>query len=67
MRKAFYFVLLIAASGFISCKKDKKYNGAEPSKDGSAFDLIKDSVYLYAQETYYWHDGLPGYAAFNPE
>ncbi|MFD2866641.1 S41 family peptidase [Mucilaginibacter antarcticus] len=66
MRKAFYFVLLIAASGFISCKKDKKYNGAEPSKDGSAFDLIKDSVYLYAQETYYWHDGLPGYAAFNP-
>ncbi len=66
MKKALYLVVVFAATALLSCKKDKKYNGSEPSKDGSTLDLIRDSVYLYAQETYYWYDGLPGYASFNP-
>jgi carboxyl-terminal processing protease len=65
MRKIFYIVFLVSATGLISCKKDKKDNGA-PSKEGSTFDLIRDSVFLYAQESYYWNDGLPTYTAFNP-
>jgi carboxyl-terminal processing protease len=58
--------VLSAVTILASCKKDKKNNGSEPTKTGSTLDLIKDSVYLYTKETYYWYDGLPGYTAFNP-
>jgi carboxyl-terminal processing protease len=66
MRKTLLMAVLLTATILVSCKKDKKNNGSEPSKTGSTLDLIKDSVYLYTKETYYWYDGLPGYAAFNP-
>jgi carboxyl-terminal processing protease len=66
MIKGFYITLLLTAGFLVSCKKDKKSNGNEPPKGGSTFDLIRDSVYLYTKETYYWYDGIPGYAAFNP-
>lgn len=54
-----------------SCSK--KNNGGEntpdilgPSKNGSALDLMRDSVYLYAKQAYYWYDGLPTYGNFKP-
>ncbi len=65
MRKGFYF-LLFATTFIAACKKDKKDGGLTPSKNGSTFDLVRDSVFLYAKEAYYWYDGLPSYANFNP-
>ncbi|PAW94133.1 hypothetical protein CKK33_11760 [Mucilaginibacter sp. MD40] len=72
MRKIFY-LLGFTVVAFTACKKDKVNNGGgsdggtiAPSKTGSTLDLIKDSVYLYAQQTYYWNTQLPTYAAFNP-
>lgn len=58
-------VALVGIAFLASCKKDKK-NVDTPPKSGSTFDLIRDSVFLYAKEAYYWYDGLPTYAAFNP-
>ncbi|MFD0793981.1 S41 family peptidase [Mucilaginibacter litoreus] len=68
MRKLLYSVFLLSAIFIASCKKDNKFTpGVDgPSKEGSTLDLIKDSIYLYAQQTYYWNDLLPTYAKFHP-
>lgn len=55
-----------------SCKKNEPKGTTEtetpiaPSKTGSTLDLIRDSIFLYAKEAYYWNDGLPEYATFKP-
>jgi len=64
----FSLSLLILAS---SCKKDPKASVAPvPTTPvpviASRSDLTKDSIYLYAKETYYWNEGMPTYAVFNP-
>jgi carboxyl-terminal processing protease len=59
--------IIILAS--CSKKNDGSGNTPEvtgPSKNGSALDLIRDSVYLYAREAYYWNDAIPKYADFKP-
>lgn len=74
MRKIFYASAFFIAALAVSCKKESKVDPGTgtggttiaPSKNGTALDLMKDSVYLYAQEAYYWYDGLPDYATFNP-
>ncbi|GAB3931846.1 S41 family peptidase [Mucilaginibacter myungsuensis] len=33
---------------------------------GSTIDLIKDSIYLYTKETYYWNNQIPAYDAVQP-
>ncbi|HEY0244406.1 MAG TPA: hypothetical protein VGC01_02490, partial [Mucilaginibacter sp.] len=67
MKKIFYLVIIISAGILSSCKKSSSSNnGSGPPKTGSTLDLIKDSVYLYAKEDYYWNDALPAYTAFNP-
>jgi len=67
MKKIFYLLAIISAGILLSCKKsNSSNNGSGPSKVGSTLDLIKDSVYLYAKEDYYWNDALPAYASFNP-
>ncbi|MDB4925958.1 S41 family peptidase [Mucilaginibacter sp.] len=67
MKKTFYLTIILITCLSASCKKDTKSNNEiAPSKNGSTLDLVKDSVFLYAKEAYYWYDGLPSYAAFNP-
>jgi carboxyl-terminal processing protease len=71
MRKIFYLIILLSTVIVSSCKKSKTVTPDEggvtgPSKTGSALDLMRDSVYLYAQETYYWNDAIPAYADFQP-
>ncbi|GGH07364.1 S41 family peptidase [Mucilaginibacter phyllosphaerae] len=68
MKKNIYLFLLFSAVAITSCKKDKKVTAepTEPTKTGSVLDLIRDSVYLYAKETYYWNKDLPTYATFKP-
>jgi carboxyl-terminal processing protease len=70
MKKVFYLIVLFAAFFIVSCKKkDKTSDGngiTGPSNTGSGLDLMRDSVFLYAKEAYYWYDALPSYASFNP-
>jgi carboxyl-terminal processing protease len=67
MQKIFY-VLLLSAFVMASCSKKNvdPSDPDQPSKTGSTLDLIKDSVFLYSKEVYYWNDALPTYANFRP-
>src|ERR1700744_4568817 len=64
MKKILYFLLAVTVITTSCQKSNKNPNG--PTKDGSTLDLIRDSVFLYAQEDYYWYNQLPGYSQFNP-
>jgi len=66
MKKLFYLLIIILPCVISSCKKSGSSNNNGPSKNGSTLDLIKDSVFLYAKEDYYWYDALPTYTQFNP-
>ena len=75
MRKVIHFAMILFASvAVLSCKKssptdnnnNNNGNVDGPSKNGSPLDLMRDSVFLYAKEAYYWNDGLPDYATFKP-
>ncbi len=58
MKKIFYAaaipIVLLSAT---SCKKEKK---------DTALDLMRDSVYMYAQEDYLWNNQLPSASLFRP-
>ncbi|MGZ3754811.1 MAG: S41 family peptidase [Mucilaginibacter sp.] len=66
MKRLFFIFLMFMTGLMVSCKKKDKSDNPVPSKNGSTLDLIRDSIFLYAQEDYYWYDGLPTYAQFNP-
>ncbi len=61
------FGLLI---GISSCKKDPKATPAPVTPPvvttGTRAELTKDSIFLYAKETYYWNDQFPTYDVFKP-
>ena len=56
--------------GFSSCKKDAKLDPttAPPTTltPGTRAELTKDSIFLYAKDTYYWNEPFPTYEAFKP-
>jgi len=66
---------LMAAVGFtFSCKKNSSGNDANEvietnflqTKTTDRSLLTKDSIFLYAKQTYYWNVGMPSYDTFNP-
>ncbi|WP_293783011.1 S41 family peptidase [uncultured Pedobacter sp.] len=65
-----FFCALIIVLGFTaSCKKSSNTPDKESVPQGASGtrdELTKDSIYLYAQQTYYWNVGMPGYDTFNP-
>jgi carboxyl-terminal processing protease len=66
MKKTLYFSLVIIAGAFSACKKHKTVDPDSPDAPGSTIDLVRDSIFLYSKEAYYWADGLPDYATFQP-
>jgi carboxyl-terminal processing protease len=66
---ALTFGVLIFAT---SCKKDPKNSTTStptpttPTVAPTRVELTKDSIYLYARETYYWNDQMPSYDIFKP-
>jgi hypothetical protein len=65
--KKILFVAGVLVMMFAACSKSKPdETPTPPVTTASALDLMRDSVYLYAKEDYYWYDGLPDYATFNP-
>ncbi|GAB3906305.1 S41 family peptidase [Mucilaginibacter boryungensis] len=65
MKKTLYFAVILLAGAFTACKKHK-VDPVGPDAPGSTIDLIRDSIFLYSKEAYYWADGLPDYATFQP-
>ncbi len=58
------FGLLI---GFSACKKDKPTPVTPPVvTPPTRAELTKDSIYLYAKDTYYWNEPFPAYDVFKP-
>jgi len=67
-KKSFFALLFIMAalSITVSCKKvvdNINNNGGT----GSTGTTLYDSMYLYAQQVYYWNTDLPPYNTFNPD
>jgi len=63
------FKLSAIIAGFLffatACKKDPKVApDPVPPAQASRDELTKDSIFLYAKQTYYWNDALPTYEAF---
>jgi carboxyl-terminal processing protease len=65
MRKIFYLIIVLSAVLITACKKDNKPTTVGPTK-ATTFNLIQDSIFLYAQEDYLWNTALPTYDTFQP-
>jgi carboxyl-terminal processing protease len=68
-QNTFLGVLIIVAGLTASCKKsanDTDANAVPQGASGTREELTKDSIYLYAQQTYFWNVGMPSYTSFNP-
>lgn len=71
-KKRFRFcVLFVLGIVAVSCKKDKPLTTTAPTNPGgdgtsTRTQLTLDSIYLYAQQIYYWNDAIPAYSVFNP-
>lgn len=68
-QNTFLCALIIVVGFTASCKKSNNApdgNDAPQGAPGTRAELTKDSIYLYAQQTYYWNVGMPSYSAFNP-
>ena len=59
-------LILAGWLSLIACRKNKAGDGDMPLPAGSRLELSLDSLYLYARETYLWHQSLPAYTAFVP-
>ncbi|QNR85756.1 hypothetical protein H9N25_04655 [Pedobacter riviphilus] len=73
-QNTFWCALIIVAGLTASCKKSNNNNpdaniGGEsnllqtPTNDRAL--LTKDSIFLYAKQTYFWNAGMPNYDTFN--
>ena len=65
----FLCALIVVVGLTSSCKKSNNNSdasGAPQGIPGTRDELTKDSIYLYAQQTYFWNVGMPSYSAFNP-
>jgi carboxyl-terminal processing protease len=72
MKKALLIATLLLMV-FTACKKSKPADDSSTTTTtittpttGSTLDFMRDSMYLYAKEDYYWHNDLPTYDAFKP-
>lgn len=59
-------LLLAGWLSLASCRKNQAGDGHTPLPAGTRLELSLDSLYLYARETYLWHQSLPAYTAFAP-
>lgn len=70
--KQFIVISSLLLATLVACKKTKVTPApttpapTTPTTTASRADLTRDSLYLYAQQIYYWNDALPTYETFNP-
>ena len=73
-QNAFLCALLIVVGFTVSCKKSNNNPDANAGVESNLLQtptsdrtlLTKDSIFLYAKQTYYWNKSLPTYDKFNP-
>jgi len=73
-QNAFLCALLIVVGFTVSCKKSNNNPDANTDVESNLLQtptsdrtlLTKDSIFLYAKQTYYWNKSLPTYDKFNP-
>ncbi|SDG53638.1 Peptidase family S41 [Pedobacter terrae] len=73
-QNTFLYALIIVLGFTASCKKSS--NNPDSNTDGESnllqtptndrALLSKDSIFLYAKQTYFWNAGMPNYDTFNP-
>ncbi|MBB6112365.1 C-terminal processing protease CtpA/Prc, contains a PDZ domain [Mucilaginibacter lappiensis] len=71
MKKLLYLILFSAMVVVSACKKsdpgnNNNNNNGSGTSGATKLQLIQDSVYMIAQEDYYWNSFLPVYGIFNP-
>jgi len=72
MKKILTLGTILITFATISCKKNTPEPDPTPPTTvvpvvpSSTLDLMRDSVFLYAKEAYYWYDGLPDSSTFKP-
>ncbi|QKJ29085.1 hypothetical protein HQ865_04725 [Mucilaginibacter mali] len=68
MKRSFYFAVVLVAGVLTACHHKKSDEGIldGPTKEGTTLDLVRDSVYLYTKEAYYWADAIPSYHDLQP-
>ncbi|WP_158233349.1 S41 family peptidase [Reichenbachiella sp. 5M10] len=51
-----------------SCRDDDALSGGSDFEleDGTRFEMTLDSIFLYAEQIYYWNEDLPSYEEFDP-
>ncbi|MFD2288311.1 hypothetical protein GJU39_03425 [Pedobacter petrophilus] len=74
-QKIFLGFLMVSSGLIISCKKNtpaedsqsgvSEKNDLQTPTSNRSF-LTKDSIFLYAKQTYFWNIGMPAYDDFNP-
>ncbi|RBQ02968.1 S41 family peptidase [Pedobacter miscanthi] len=73
-QNAFLYALLIVVGFTVSCKKNNSETDANAVVESNLLQtkttdrtlLTKDSIFLYAKQTYFWNVGMPSYDTFNP-
>ncbi|WP_153799614.1 S41 family peptidase [Foetidibacter luteolus] len=64
------FLFAFFLSSLTSCQKEIEdvsiTDPVDSTDTPSRLDLLRDSVYLYSEEVYFWNSLLPTYAQFNP-
>ncbi|MEO6148900.1 MAG: S41 family peptidase [Mucilaginibacter sp.] len=71
MKKVVYLVILLTAGVLSACKKESKPPVTPPTDTvvvipPTRFELTKDSIFLYAKESYLWNEAIPDSATFKP-
>ncbi|SDP55505.1 C-terminal processing protease CtpA/Prc, contains a PDZ domain [Mucilaginibacter sp. OK268] len=69
MKRALYLIFFSAVVVVSACKKDNPSNNKPTNPSDTALtklQLTQDSIYMIAQEDYYWNSFLPVYSIFNP-
>lgn len=64
MKKLFYPIFFSCIIVVSACKKNNPDN--KPNSNDTKLQLTLDSIYMIAQEDYYWHSFLTEYSIFNP-
>lgn len=63
---SFIFPLMVLLMLVGACKKEVKEPTDFVLPPGNALQLTLDSLYLYAKQTYLWHQNIPDYQTFDP-
>ncbi|WP_421940362.1 S41 family peptidase [Pedobacter sp.] len=69
VQRCLLYIMIVGVGIVGACKKssqDQPNGSVDQGTPGTRDELTKDSIYLYAQQTYLWNANMPTYSTFNP-